>query len=949
MAHPPEPGSPHSAVDPQIQVLEDRLLEQSRAAQEQAVALDAFISFSQASSTVSDVHALARQASELLRLILGDVSVVYYDLDGELWKAAVMSEDIPDETAHEIRAGVPVSAPSYAEAVRTRQAVFVAGWDAEREGVARSESYGAGAMYPCFVGDELAGLLAMGIQRSREWTSLERRIFVAVGSSLSVALTRSVQARRREEQVQAVFARFTAQIASAQDLGALVHTAAEIIQDGVSGSGCVFYRWSDGEFRATSFSSGVPPEIRAVRERVSAALPVVAQALQTGEIAFAEQAAGQRQVTPGGPFQALAAMPFFLSAQPYALLGVSSVRPVWSAPERALLTTISQGLGVAISRLEHNQALELERETLNAFVAFTEAADQLRDLGALSDAAFAALTRLFPGCGATVLEWRPAPGHSRAPSSAPDSGLWQSRQRTANIAPALAQVIEAGLPSQTPILARMVETGAPVFVDGWTPEAQGVAHTTHFESAGVYPVTQGGVIVAALSIGIEGHRHWQPREQAILGAIGRSFTLLYDRFQAAEVLLGEKREAESRTRTLEIFARLSTELRAQEDRYGLIQRAQEVLFSMLPPGYTAYWEPEGGRWQAQALRGEVHPGLQPIIDAGVPVGRSPTLDGVWHSQQPLYQDEYPAQAELPPELRAHLNSLVALPIRVRGETLGVLSYATAAPHAWRAIDRAVLSTLTESLELALERALSVRQLAERSGELERSNAELKAANEELEAFASSASHDLRTPVRHVKGFAELARKAMLGGNLAKATAHLGVIEGAADRMSALIDAMLQLSRSTRQALRREPVDLKLLVEQARHDVAQDLAGRSVQWRIAELPVVVGDAATLQQVVTNLISNAVKFTSTVPAAQIDIWSERQPDHWVVHLSDNGVGFDPQYQAKLFGVFQRLHSEREFEGTGVGLATVRRIVLRHGGRVWAESQVGQGATFSFSLPL
>ncbi len=247
-----------------------------------------------------------------------------------------------------------------------------------------------------------------------------------------------------------------------------------------------------------------------------------------------------------------------------------------------------------------------------------------------------------------------------------------------------------------------------------------------------------------------------------------------------------------------------------------------------------------------------------------------------------------------------------------------------------------------------ERRLAEERQRQSNADLAHSNEELHAANEELEAFAYSASHDLRTPVRHVKGFSELARKAVAQGNADRAVAHMQVVEQAAERMSALIDAMLHLSRSTRQELRPGPVDLNVLLERAQADVATDLHGRTVQWVVSPLPTVQGDATTLQQVMTNLVSNAVKFTRDRDPARIEVWAEGTPDHWTVQVRDNGAGFDATYRDKLFGVFQRLHNQRDFEGTGVGLATVRRIVLRHGGRVFADGEVGRGATFGFTLP-
>jgi PAS domain S-box-containing protein len=240
------------------------------------------------------------------------------------------------------------------------------------------------------------------------------------------------------------------------------------------------------------------------------------------------------------------------------------------------------------------------------------------------------------------------------------------------------------------------------------------------------------------------------------------------------------------------------------------------------------------------------------------------------------------------------------------------------------------------------------ELGQRNEALLRSNAELRAANDELEAFTYSASHDLRTPVRHIKSFAELSRKALSNHPNAKALVYLSRVETAAEQMSALIDAMLVLSRSTRQALELLPVDLSVLVGRLIHDAQPDLQERNVEWRLGALPVVIADQVTVSQVLGNLLANALKFTRPRAQAVIEVWAEARESEWLIQVRDNGVGFDPAYTHRLFGAFQRLHVEHEFEGTGVGLATVRRIVLRHGGRVEAEGRLGEGATFGFSLP-
>jgi PAS domain S-box-containing protein len=227
-------------------------------------------------------------------------------------------------------------------------------------------------------------------------------------------------------------------------------------------------------------------------------------------------------------------------------------------------------------------------------------------------------------------------------------------------------------------------------------------------------------------------------------------------------------------------------------------------------------------------------------------------------------------------------------------------------------------------------------------------AELEAANKELEAFSYSVSHDLRAPLRHIEGFVEIFR-ATKGSVLDdEAKDYLHTIADSAKQMGKLIDDLLTFSRTSRVEMRKTKVRLNDLVQDVLRESERETQERKIEWILHPLPEVEGDVALLRQVMFNFICNALKYTRTRSQARIEIGSTETPAETTVFVRDNGVGFNMDYVHKLFGVFQRLHRSTEFEGTGVGLANVRRIILRHGGRTWAEGEVNRGATFYFCLP-
>jgi PAS domain S-box-containing protein len=248
-----------------------------------------------------------------------------------------------------------------------------------------------------------------------------------------------------------------------------------------------------------------------------------------------------------------------------------------------------------------------------------------------------------------------------------------------------------------------------------------------------------------------------------------------------------------------------------------------------------------------------------------------------------------------------------------------------------------------------ERKRREEEIRDLNQELGKRSGELEASNKELEAFAYSISHDLRAPLRHMVGYTELLQKHAGSALDEKSRRYTATILDSTKRMGNLIDDLLAFSRIARAETRETTVSLQQLVKEVRDEIQPETSGRDIAWTVGELPELHGDRAMLRLALVNLISNAVKFTRKRQRAEIEIGSlEKKNGGVTVFIKDNGVGFDMKYVNKLFGVFQRLHRTEAFEGTGIGLATVQRIIHRHGGKVWAEAMLDAGATFFIEVP-
>lgn len=521
-------------------------------------------------------------------------------------------------------------------------------------------------------------------------------------------------------------------------------------------------------------------------------------------------------------------------------------------------------------------------------------------------------------------------------------GTWWLRSHRGTFRdPALLRGLAGGLPRGATVnLDRPRDQRQGFYQDVYDPSTTAAVQAARImQASAAFPVTVHGHVIGVLVVGRHDTYTWTRVDQTLLETVVTSLAVALERAEQTRELTDEREG-------LLAFAAFTEAVGIQSDVLALARQAAQVVRTQLGNVSVAYYELDGDLWKARVWSDDVTPDVVAEISAGVSQN-APEFRRAVTAHHGLFVNGWDAQANQV-DTTGKYGAVALFPLLVFGEARSLLVVGTQDAHEWTDRDRAVTRAVGRSLILALERTEQTRQLHLQRDLLNARTASLTAANEELEAFTYSASHDLRTPIRHVAGFADLAHRALDLEQPEKVRRHLAVIQAAATRMDRLIEGMLTLSRAGRDGFRPAVTHMQPIVAQAQMDAMLGYADHPVEWHLDAAIHIWADPVLLQQVMTNLFSNAVKYSSTQATSVVHLHVKETAVEWIVTLRDNGVGFDPRYGSKLFGLFQRLHGQETFPGTGVGLATVRRIVLKHGGRVFARAHEEGGATFGFALP-
>ncbi|MFC3833615.1 MULTISPECIES: GAF domain-containing protein [Deinococcus] len=899
-----------------------------RGLERRSAALNAFLTFSEMAAVTTDLQQLVAGAQDVLLASLPDAQGVYFGWHGDRWRPVVETAGLPDTLRALLAPGLPADVPQMSDAVRRQDTLFVEERQTRPLGFPLTDAFGALAVTPVIQHGVPTGLFVIGIGAER-FTPEQREYYRAVAGSLTSAMNRA-QTRQAGERQAALdaFVVLTEAIGTETDPVRLARRARDLFLAFLPGASVGYYG-VDGElWRATVAHVPYPHLSDLLVAGLPTSTPAFAAAVAAGGPIFIDGwDAAEQRFERTEPYGVAAFCPYFAGGVPVGMfvVGLEHTR-TWAEPERAVFRAVARSLGLALEWSRQAQQLRQQNEALEAFAAFTETSADTVDVATLIQRAGEVLTATLGDISVAHYDLA--------------DGRWWARAWYGDIPADHLAGMQRGFPADTPRFVRAVQGRRPLFVSDWQPEHEGLPTSAGYRAVVSYPYFDGQRPVSLLSVGMKHRTVWSAREETVVRAVGRSLGLALERARSTQQL-------ESESAGLMAFVAFAEAVGTHLDVPTVARQAMQVVRAHLGEVSVAYYEPSGGMWRATLWSEDLQPEVAAQISAGVP-GDAPDFERATRALDGLFIDAWDAGMNSVDSTKEY-RAVAFFPLHVGGEVHGLLVAGTLENRAWTERERSVFRAVGRSLGLALERGAHVRELQRQRDALDVQTAALSAANEELEAFTYSASHDLRTPIRHVMGFADMARRALEHGQPDKVVRHLDIVRQGATRMETLIDGMLTLSRAGRQDFRPQKLSLEPLVTQAMRDAELDFPDVPVQWHLEHIGSVWGDPVLLQQVITTLVSNAVKFSSTRETADIRITLEDRGREWAFSVQDHGVGFDPLYAGKLFGIFQRLHPQDVFPGAGVGLATVRRIVLKHGGRVFAEGVEQRGATFGFTLPM
>ncbi|PNY79259.1 GAF domain-containing sensor histidine kinase [Deinococcus koreensis] len=808
----------------------------------------------------------------------------------------------------------------------------------------------ATALLPMGVDDRALGAIAIDFADPHDFSPEEQRFLKILSAQGGLAVDRlrlmtELRARAEERQRQATaltsFISLTAAVGATTDVDALIRMAEQVLGSVIPGVISAYFE-VQGEQWVARIATDERPQ--ALHDVITAGLPVstpsFARAVAQRSPLFVDHWNAAAEGVPfTEQFQIAALAPYFRHGLPVSMFTVGAEQPEsWSAEHREMFLAVARSLGSALERADEYRRQE-RQAALDAFVALTESIGTETDQQRLAERAKALLLAFLPGWSVVYYTV--------------EDGLW--RASTLEVPDAeLAVALRAGVPMDTPAFAEAIQQARPVFVEDWKAKDQHMERTDKYGSAGFYPYFTDGQPCGMFVVGTQDSPVWHPGDQAVFLVVGRSLELALEWATHATLLRRQNDALRQQTQQLELeragldaFVTFTLAVGGVTSVLELAQQAIRTIHATVPEVSAVYFEPEHARWTARVWSDDLMLDVLEQLVAGVPMD-APNFTAAIQAGAGQFVEAWDVEAH-------HLSAVPAapdqhaafFPILVHGQPHGFLT-AGKQHRRWTAREQGVIRAVVQGMQIALEHTLQTDQLRQQRDELDARAAALTVVNQELEAFAYSASHDLRTPVRHVLSFADLAKRALQHAQSDKLEHHLSVIQDSAERMTDMIDGMLVLSQIGRERLMPRLISLEPLIVQAQRAAHAAFPTLKVEWRVSGLQPVWADPKLLQQVLLSLLGNAVKFSSGQDVAVIALQVEGTEHEWVISVRDNGVGFDTRYTDKLFQVFQRLHLQSEFPGSGVGLAAMRKIVTKHAGRVFAESDGTTGAVFGFTLP-